>query len=69
MPSSTITRLEAVQRWPVWKKPPSAAMATALSRSASFSMTSGFLPPISICTRAPRFIAAMPTALPWPGCR
>ena len=64
MASSTMTRDDAVQRWPVWKKPPSAAIWTALSRSASASTTSGFLPPISICTRAWRSIAAAPTLAP-----
>ncbi len=50
MPSVTISREEAVQRWPVEKKAPFAAHSTAVLRSASSSTTSGFLPPISSWT-------------------
>ena len=45
--SVTISREEAVQRWPVWKKAPLTAHSTAILRSASSSTTRGFLPPIS----------------------
>ena len=47
MPPVTISREEAVQRWPVEKKAPLTAHSTAVFRSASSSTTSGFLPPIS----------------------
>ena len=47
MPSVTIRREDAVQRWPVEKKAPLTAHSTAILRSASSSTTSGFLPPIS----------------------
>ena len=50
MPSVTIRREEAVQRWPVEKNAPLTAHSTALARSASSSTMSGFLPPISSCT-------------------
>ncbi len=59
-------RLDAVQRWPVPKKAPSREQATARSRSASSSTTIGFLPPISICTRAWRATAAAATLAPTP---
>ena len=61
-------RLEAVQRWPVAKNAPSSAHCTARSRSQSSSTTSGFLPPISSCTRALCDIAALATCAPvlWP---
>ena len=52
MPSSTMTRLVAVQLWPVRPKPPITASFTASSRSASSSTMVGFLPPISSWTRA-----------------
>jgi hypothetical protein len=51
MPSVTIRREDAVQRWPVLKKEPFTAQSTATARSASSSTTSGFLPPISSCMR------------------
>ena len=47
MPLVTISRDEAVQRWPVEKNAPLTADSTAVFRSASSSTTSGFLPPIS----------------------
>ena len=47
MPSVTITRDEAVQRWPVEKNPLFNALFTATSRSASSNTTNGFFPPIS----------------------
>ncbi len=50
MPSVTISREEAVQRWPVEKNAPLTAASTATLRSASSSTTSGFLPPISSWT-------------------
>ena len=50
MPSVTIRREEAVQRWPVEKKAPLTAHSTATFRSASSSTTIGFLPPISSWT-------------------
>ena len=56
--ASTISRLDAVQRWPVEKYAPCTAQSTARSRSASASTTSGFLPPISSCTLARRAAAA-----------
>ena len=46
------------------RKVPSMAHITARSRSASSSTTSGFLPPISSCTRACRFMAPKPTDAP-----
>ena len=49
MPSVTMKREEAVQRWPVEKNAPLTAHSTATLRSASSSTTSGFLPPISSC--------------------
>ena len=64
MPSVTIRRLDAVQRWPVWKYAPLTATDTAVARSASSSTMSGFLPPISSCTRVPFFIAATPMPTP-----
>ncbi len=64
MPSVTMMRDEAVQRWPVPKKAPSIAQVTARSRSASSRTTSGFLPPISSCTRACRLIAPWATRAP-----
>ena len=50
MPLVTISREDAVQRWPVEKKAPLVAHSTAALTSASSSTTSGFLPPISSCT-------------------
>ena len=47
MPSVTMSRDDAVQRWPVEKNAPLTAHSTATARSASSSTTSGFLPPIS----------------------
>ena len=64
--SCTIRRLEAVQRWPVAKKLPSRATATARSRSASSMTIRGFLPPISSCTRAWRLTAPWATPAPTP---
>ena len=61
MPSVTISRLDAVQRWPAWKNAPLTATDTAVGRSASSSTMSGFLPPISSCTRAPALTAAAAT--------
>ena len=61
MPSVTMRRLDAVQRWPAWKNAPFTATDTAVARSASSSTMSGFLPPISSCTRAPAFTAAAAT--------
>ena len=43
----TISRDDAVQRWPVEKKAPLTAQSTAVFMSASSSTISGFLPPIS----------------------
>ena len=65
MPAVTISRLLAVQRWPVEKNAPCIAQSTATSRSASSSTTSGFLPPISSCTR-PQPLRRMPAATPAP---
>ena len=64
MPSVTMMRLDAVQRWPAWKNAPFTATETAVGRSASSSTMSGFLPPISSCTRAPAFTAAGATPGP-----
>ena len=64
MPSVTIRRLDAVQRWPVWKNAPSTAQVTAVSRSASSSTTSGFLPPISHCTGIMRAMARLRDSRP-----
>ena len=50
MPACTISRDEAVQRWPVEKKAPFRQAATARSRSASSITSIGFLPPISSCS-------------------
>ncbi|MCY1532566.1 hypothetical protein D9M68_678490 [compost metagenome] len=47
MPSVTMRRDDAVQRWPVEKKAELTAASTATDRSASSSTTKGFLPPIS----------------------
>ena len=47
MPSVTIRRDDAVQRWPVEKYAPCTATFTAVARSASSTTTSGFLLPIS----------------------
>src|SRR6185369_8659695 len=47
MPLVTISREAAVQRWPVEKNALLTAHSTAIFRSASSRMTSGFLPPIS----------------------
>src|SRR3989344_3589464 len=66
MPSVTIKRLLAVQRWPVEKKPLLMAAPTATFRSASSSTTNGFLPPISSCTLAPRGTQAAATRWPVP---
>ena len=49
----------AVQRWPVEPKAPCAVASTARSMSASSSTTTGFLPPISHCTFAPRRAALL----------
>ena len=57
-------RLDAVQRWPVEKNEPCTAQLTAVARSASPRITSGFLPPISICTLAMRPMAACATLAP-----
>jgi len=48
--SATMTRLVAVQRWPVEPKAPMVVQSAASSRSASSSTTTGFFPPISHCT-------------------
>ena len=64
MPSVTMRREEAVQRWPVEKKAPLAAHSTAVFRSESSSTTSGFLPPISSWKRRRRSAEAMATRLP-----
>ncbi len=64
MPSVTINRLDAVQRWPVEKNAPLTAQATAVSRSASSSTTSGFLPPISSCTLPWRPATVLSTVSP-----
>ena len=48
--SSTITRLVAVQRWPVEPKAPCTIPPRALSMSASSSTMTAFLPPISAWT-------------------
>ncbi|SUV85841.1 Uncharacterised protein [Bordetella pertussis] len=64
MPFCTMSRLDAVQRWPVEKNAPLTAQSTATFRSASFSTTSGFLPPISSCTLAMRPMAASATRRP-----
>src|SRR3954453_496196 len=47
MPSVTIKREDAVQRWPVEKYEPLTQASTATLTSASSSTTIGFLPPIS----------------------
>ncbi len=57
MPSVTISRDDAVQRCPVEKYAPCTAQLTAVARSASSRITSGFLPPISSWTFAIRAIA------------
>src|SRR5438067_11330266 len=57
-------RLDAVQRWPDWKYAPFTATDTAVWRSASSITTSGFLPPISSCRRAPFLTAAAATDAP-----
>ena len=59
-----MSRLDAVQRWPAWKNAPFTATDTAVARSASSSTMSGFLPPISSCTRAPLRTAAAATPGP-----
>ena len=66
MPSVTISREEAVQRWPVEKKPELAAASTATDRSASSSTTIGFLPPISSWNLRLCSIEASATRLPVP---
>jgi hypothetical protein len=62
-----MTRLVAVQAWPVRPKPPCAAMPAATVGSASSKTTSGFLPPISSRIRACRAVTiasiSRPTAL------
>ncbi len=60
----TISRLDAVHRWPAWKYAPFTATATAVGRCASSSTMSGFLPPISSCTRTPDRTAASATERP-----
>ena len=60
----TISRDEAVQRWPVEKNAPLTAHSTAVFRSASSRITSGFLPPISSWNLAMRAIALAATCLP-----
>ena len=52
--ASTITRLQAVQRWPVVPKADQTIPSTARSRSASASTTIAFLPPSSRATRLSR---------------
>ncbi len=64
IPLVTISRDEAVQRWPVEKNAPCTARFTAVVRSASSSTTSGFLPPISSCTFAIRATAFAAIARP-----
>src|SRR5262245_46928445 len=61
MPSVTISLLDAVHRWPAWKKAPLIATDTAVFKSASSTTMSGFLPPISSCTREPALTAAAAT--------
>ena len=53
MASVTIAIDDAVQRWPVEPNPPCTRQSTAMSRSASSTMTRGFLPPSSSCTLRP----------------
>ena len=66
-PSSTITRLVAVQRCPVEPKAPCTMPPSALSRSASASRMTAFLPPISACTffsrDAPRVYRSVPISV------
>ena len=64
MPSVTISRDEAVQRWPVEKKAPLTAHSTATPRSASSSTTSGFFPPISSWKRRITLTLASATRVP-----
>ena len=64
MPSVTISRDEAVQRWPVEKNAPLTAHSTATPRSASSSTTSGFLPPISSWKRRITLTLASATRAP-----
>ena len=62
-----MARLVAVHFWPVESMAPLTVSVAAWSRSASSSTTTGFLPPSSSCTLAPRRWAALwmprPTSL------
>ena len=64
MPSVTISRDDAVQRWPVEKYALWIDALTAMSRFASSSTTCGFLPPISSCSFFIVSIALRAIALP-----
>src|ERR1041384_409564 len=61
-----ITRLVAVQRWPVDPNAPCAVPSTAISRSAASITTTGFLPPISHVTFARCAAACFATSPPTP---
>ena len=67
--SSTMTRLAAVQRWPVVPKADQRMPSVARSRSASAMTTTAFLPPSSRLTRFSRRAARSAICLPvlvWP---
>ena len=59
-----MSRDDAVHRCPAEKNAPLIANSTALSRSASSSTMSGFLPPISSCILPPRANTLAPILRP-----